>query len=112
MARLLLYLSLPGHGDVHALMYSTGTAKSWLSKGTSWAFFFQDTNGLAFFTLAAQLGVSLKLGLEVNSMTVPRVAKQAVGAITRLVRSDGWSVTANVEYNQLDPLLRANGEVY
>lgn len=97
-----------GHGDVHALMYSTGTAIKWLKNGIKWVYFFQDTNGLAFNTLAAQLGVSVTENLEVNSMTIPRKAKQAVGAITRLVEpATGNCMTVNVEYNQLDPLLRA-----
>merc|ERR1719422_2931421 len=30
-----------------------------------------------------------------------------MGAIAKLVRADGTSITMNVEYNQLDPLLRA-----
>jgi UDP-sugar pyrophosphorylase len=99
-----------GHGDVHALMLSTGTARNWLDQGIKYVFFFQDTNGLAFFTLAAQLGVSVALELEVNSMSIPRIAKQAVGAITKLVNAaDGSSMTINIEYNQLDPLLRATG---
>ncbi len=97
-----------GHGDVHALMYSSGTASAWYRSGTRYVVFFQDTNGLSFKTLPAMIGVSKKLGLEVNSLAVPRVAKQAVGAITKLVRADnGKEMTINVEYNQLDPLLRA-----
>lgn len=98
-----------GHGDVHALLHSTGTASKWLDQGLEWIFFFQDTNGLAFYTLAAQLGVSISLDLEVNSMAIPRVAKQAVGAISSLTHSDGRSMTVNVEYNQLEPLLIATG---
>jgi UDP-sugar pyrophosphorylase len=64
----------------------------------------------------------------VNSLAVPRYAKQAVGAITKLVytgseedagvlttvanaltfsSSGKKEMTVNVEYNQLDPLLRA-----
>lgn len=39
-------------------------------------------------------------------LQVPRKAKDAVGAITRLVRADGSSITVNVEYNQLEPLLK------
>ena len=35
------------------------------------------------------------------------LSRQAIGAIAQLVRSDGGSITINVEYNQLDPLLRA-----
>lgn len=69
--------------------------------------FFQDTNGLGFKTLPAVLGVSKELSLEVNSLAVPRVAKQAVGAICKLKHADGRQMTVNVEYNQLDPLLRA-----
>jgi UDP-sugar pyrophosphorylase len=98
-----------GHGDVHTLLHRTGVAKKWLDAGIEWITFFQDTNALAFFTLPAMLGVSVSLNLEVNSLAVPRFAKQSVGAITRLVRDDnsGKEMTINVEYNQLDPLLRS-----
>lgn len=98
-----------GHGDIHSLMHSTGTAKKWLDEGIRWCIFFQDTNGLAFYTLAAMLGVSKTLNLEVNTLAVPRKAKQAAGAITKLVNSTDARkcMTINVEYNQLDPLLRA-----
>lgn len=34
-------------------------------------------------------------------------AKEAIGAITKLVGPGGATMTVNVEYNQLDPLLRA-----
>jgi len=99
-----------GHGDVHALMHSTGTAARWLESGVEWVVFFQDTNGLAFCTLPAMLGVSVELGLEVNSLAIPRKAKQAVGAIARLTGGGAdppRDITVNVEYNQLDPLLRS-----
>lgn len=96
-----------GHGDVHCLMHSTGTAQAWLQRGVRWCVFFQDTNALAFHTLPAMLGVSRERSLEVNSLAVPRVAKQAVGAIVKLSHADGRDMTINVEYNQLDPLLRA-----
>ena len=97
-----------GHGDIHALLHSNGVAKSWLERGIKWNVFFQDTNGLAFHTLALSLGVSSKLGLIMNSITCPRKAKQAIGAITKLTKGD-QERTINVEYNQLDPLLRATG---
>jgi UDP-sugar pyrophosphorylase len=43
-----------------------------------------------------------------NSLAVPRKAKEAIGAITRLTKADGsGAMTVNVEYNQLDPLLRS-----
>jgi len=97
-----------GHGDIHALLHSNGVAKSWLEQGMKWTVFFQDTNGLAFHTLALSLGVSSKLGLIMNSITCPRKAKQAIGGITKLTKGD-QERTLNVEYNQLDPLLRASG---
>jgi UDP-sugar pyrophosphorylase len=98
-----------GHGDVHTLLASSGLAAAWAAEGRSHVVFFQDTNALAFTVTQAALGVSLRERYEVNSIAVPRKAKDAVGGITRLVRPDGSSMTVNVEYNQLEPLLRANG---
>jgi UDP-sugar pyrophosphorylase len=109
-----LSLKPHGHGDVHALMHSSGTAEKWAREGIHWCYFFQDTNALAFMSLPIMLGVSIRNGCDINSMTVPRKAKQAVGGIVRLESQAGGagparSMTINVEYNQLDPLLRANG---
>mmetsp|Transcript_3135 Transcript_3135/g.4413 ORF Transcript_3135/g.4413 Transcript_3135/m.4413 type:complete len:455 (+) Transcript_3135:98-1462(+) len=78
-----------GHGDIHALLYSNGVAKDWAKNGIDWLLFFQDTNGLAFHTLPLALGVSAKLGLIMNSITVPRKAKQAIGAIAKLKKTTG-----------------------
>jgi UDP-sugar pyrophosphorylase len=104
-----------GHGDVHALVYSEGVAKDWLAKGIEWTVFFQDTNGLAFHTLPLALGLSKKMGLIMNSLAVPRKAKQAIGGIAQLTNintkgdsANGEQRTINVEYNQLDPLLRSS----
>ena len=64
--------------------------------------------------------------VQVNSRCVPRVAKQAVGGIVKLKRSTAAvgrekggrvvveeeveeEMTINIEYNQLDPLLRSSG---
>jgi len=103
-------LSKPhGHGDIHSLLHSEGVVKKWLASGIRWTVFFQDTNGLAFHTLPLALGVSKKLGLLMNSMAAPRKAKQAIGGITKLENEEGGVRTINVEYNQLDPLLRASG---
>ena len=96
-----------GHGDIHALLHSHNVAKSWLEKGIEWTVFFQDTNGLAFHTLALALGVSSKRDLIMNSITCPRKAKQAIGAITKLTKGDEER-TINVEYNQLDALVKAS----
>jgi len=73
-----------GHGDIHALLYSAGVAKKWLAAGCKWLVLFQDTNGLAFHTLPLMLGVSTKLDLIMNSLAVPRKAKQAIGGIAKL----------------------------
>jgi len=96
-----------GHGDVHMLLHTSGLADEWLAAGFRWVCFFQDTNGQVFRALPAALGVSEAEGYDVNSLAVPRKAKEAIGAITRLLLPDGRSITINVEYNQLDPLLRA-----
>ncbi|MFS7998931.1 putative nucleotidyltransferase [Helianthus anomalus] len=82
-----------GHGDVHALLYSSGLLKEWKDTGLRWVVFFQDTNGLLFKAIPAALGV----------------AKEAIGGITKLTHTDGREMVINVEYNQLDPLLRATG---
>lgn len=76
-----------GHGDIHSLMHMNGVAKKWLNSGTKWMVLFQDTNGLAFHSLPLMLGVSKRLGFVMNSMAVPRKAKQAVGGIALLTKS-------------------------
>lgn len=97
-----------GHGDVHSLMFSNGVAQRWYDAGIKHLVFFQDTNGLGLFSLPAMLGVSDELNLEVNFCSVKRFAKQAIGALAKLVNiEDGREMNLNIEYNQLDPLLRA-----
>ncbi|XP_007019236.2 PREDICTED: UDP-sugar pyrophosphorylase isoform X1 [Theobroma cacao] len=98
-----------GHGDVHSLLYSSGLLNIWRDAGLRWVLFFQDTNGLLFKAIPASLGVSATKQYHVNSLAVQRKAKEAIGGITRLTHSDGRSMVINVEYNQLDPLLRATG---
>ncbi|BAF20396.1 uDP-sugar pyrophosphorylase [Oryza sativa Japonica Group] len=98
-----------GHGDVHALLYSSGLLEQWKSTGRKWVLFFQDTNGLLFNAIPSALGVSATKGYNVNSLAVPRKAKEAIGGITKLTHVDGRTMVINVEYNQLDPLLRATG---
>ncbi|KAK4490150.1 hypothetical protein RD792_000807 [Penstemon davidsonii] len=98
-----------GHGDVHSLLYSSGLLKEWLDAGRKWVLFFQDTNGLLFKAIPAALGVSATNEYHVNSLAVPRKAKEAIGGITKLTHQDGRTMVINVEYNQLDPLLRATG---
>ncbi len=78
-----------GHGDIHALLHSNKVALDWCKKGMEWVVFFQDTNGLAFHTLAVSLGVSKSRDLVMNSIAVPRKAKQAIGGIAKLVNESG-----------------------
>lgn len=96
-----------GHGDVHTLLASSGLARRWADEGRKYVVFFQDTNALCFTATTSALGVSVRERFEVNSITIPRMAGEAVGAITRLVKAGGESITVNVEYNQLEPLLKA-----
>lgn len=96
-----------GHGDVHMLLHSSGLATRWRAAGIRWAVFFQDTNALVFRALPAALGVSAARDFDFNSLAVPRRAKEAIGAITKLAYPDGTSRTLNVEYNQV--LVRGGG---
>uniref|UniRef100_A0A7S3JVS8 UTP-monosaccharide-1-phosphate uridylyltransferase n=1 Tax=Aureoumbra lagunensis TaxID=44058 RepID=A0A7S3JVS8_9STRA len=97
-----------GHGDVHVLLHQSGTLENWVKRGIQWVYFFQDTNALGFRPLLATLGLSKKLNLHCNFLTVPRLPGQAVGGIAKLHNQDeNKTMVVNVEYNQLDPLLRA-----
>ncbi|KAF5206725.1 Shikimate dehydrogenase (NADP(+)) [Thalictrum thalictroides] len=98
-----------GHGDVHSLLYSSGLLSVWHDAGLKWVLFSQDTNGLLFKAIPASLGVSSTKQYHVNSLAVPRKAKEAIGGIAKLTHTDGRTMVINVEYNQLDPLLRATG---
>jgi UDP-sugar pyrophosphorylase len=81
-----------GHGDIHELLYQSGVAKKWMTENSiKWMCFFQDTNGLAFHTLPLMLGVSKQMDLIMNSLAVPRKAKQAIGGITKLVKKSNPS---------------------
>ena len=100
-----------GHGDIHALLHKQGISKKWEDDfGIKYLVIFQvsltlfligiqednysqrfclllilqDTNGLAFNALPLMLGVSEKRGFIMNSLTIPRKAKQAVGGIAKL----------------------------
>ena len=56
--------------------------------------------------LCATLGVSAKNSYVMNSVAIPRIPGESIGGICRLVDGKGTSLTLNVEYNQLDPLLK------
>ena len=56
--------------------------------------------------LCATLGVSAKNSYVMNSVAIPRIPGESIGGICRLLDDKGSSLTLNVEYNQLDPLLK------
>ena len=104
--KLLLETKPHGHGDIHYLLYKSDKVKKWISEGKKYLVLFQDTNILAFNCIPSAIGSSIKLKLDINSICVPRKPKDAIGAICKLVKKDGTSITNNVEYNQLDSLLK------
>ena len=101
-----LALKPHGHGDIHMLMHTSGLAVRLFEQGIEHFLLLQDTNGQVFNAAPAAVGASVEHGFDFNSLAVNRVPGEAVGALTKLV-SDEKEFTLNVEYNQLDPLLRA-----
>mmetsp|Transcript_5575 Transcript_5575/g.16044 ORF Transcript_5575/g.16044 Transcript_5575/m.16044 type:complete len:706 (-) Transcript_5575:441-2558(-) len=101
-----------GHGDVHHLLYREGLVDQWEKEGRTHVVFLQDTNELVINSVIPVLGVSISKGFDMNSICIPRLAGEAAGAIVRLEhKSDpSKSLVINVEYNQLDPLLRSQGD--
>jgi UDP-sugar pyrophosphorylase len=97
-----------GHGDIHNLLFDSGVAAKWQAMGKEWMVFIQDTNALALKALPSVLGVSRKHNWEMNTVCVPRKPGEAMGAICRLINEQDPNdeLVINVEYNQLDSLLR------
>lgn len=102
-----LLLKPHGHGDIHTLLHTSGTAKKLAHAGVRYLLFIQDTNGQVFNAAFAAIGVSEQRGYDFNSIAVNRIPGEAVGGIARLAREGSPDLTINVEYNLLDPLLRA-----
>jgi UDP-sugar pyrophosphorylase len=101
-----LNLKPHGHGDIHTLLHTSGTAKKFAATGICHLLFIQDTNGQVFNAALAALGVSEIRGYDFNSIAVNRIPGEAVGGIARLKKPGAPDLTLNVEYNHLDPLLR------
>lgn len=101
-----------GHGDVHHLLYREGHIDQWEKEGKKHVVFLQDTNALVINSVLPTLGVSIAKGFHMNSICIPRLAGEAAGAITRLEHNTDpeKSLVINVEYNQLDPLLKTQGD--
>lgn len=88
------------------LLFTSGVAAKMLEQGIEHFAFIQDTNGQAFNALPAAIGASVEKDFDFNSIAVNRVPGEAVGGLAKLVKGEK-QLTLNVEYNQLDPLLRA-----
>ena len=101
-----LILKPHGHGDIHMLLYTSGLAAKLAKQGIEHLLFIQDTNGQVFNAMPAAIGVSVEKGFDFNSIAVNRIPGEAVGGLAKLVKGQ-TELTLNVEYNQLDPLLRA-----
>eukprot|EP00980_Cylindrotheca_fusiformis_P005582 scaffold1184_cov132-Cylindrotheca_fusiformis.AAC.3 len=106
-----------GHGDVHHLLHREGLVDKWEKEGRTHVVFLQDTNALVINSVVPTIGVSIAKGFHMNSICIPRLAGEAAGAIARLEcvlvthKTDPKkSLVINVEYNQLDPLLRTQGD--
>lgn len=101
-----LILKPHGHGDIHMLFHTSGLASKLHGQGIEHLVFIQDTNGQVFNALPAAIGVSVEKGFDFNSIAVNRIPGEACGGLAKLVKGS-TEITLNVEYNQLDPLLRA-----
>jgi len=101
-----------GHGDVHHLLYREGHVEKWEKEGRKHVIFLQDTNALVINSILPTLGVSIAKKFDMNSICIPRLAGEAAGAITSLEHKTDpeKSLVINVEYNQLDPLLKTQGD--
>jgi len=101
-----------GHGDVHHLLLREGHIDKWEEEGRKHVIFLQDTNALVINSILPTLGVSIEKKFDMNSICIPRLAGEAAGAIARLEHKTDpeKSLVINVEYNQLDPLLKTQGD--
>ncbi len=105
-AKYKLILKPHGHGDIHMLLHTSGLAAQLHAEGLEHIVLIQDTNGQVFNAVPAALGVAVEKQYDFNSVAVPRIPGEAAGGLATLVRGD-TRMTINIEYNQLDPLLRA-----
>ncbi|HMB01405.1 MAG TPA: UTP--glucose-1-phosphate uridylyltransferase [Spirochaetota bacterium] len=115
-AKYELALKPHGHGDIHMLMHKHNIAGKLAAQNINHLLFIQDTNAQALKAALTACGVSVKHNLTFNSIAVPRIPGEAAGALACLQKKDeSKSITINIEYNQLDALLRqtvdARGDV-
>ena len=94
-----------GHGDVHLYLNQSGLLKKWADEGREYIFIFNDTNPLVFRMLPSVVGASVKHNLAMNSITIPRVPGEPIGAICKIEnKSLNKTITTNIEYNIMSNL--------
>ncbi len=98
-----------GHGDIHVLIHDAGLAEYWNKIGVEQSVFIQDTNGQVVNGILPGLAVSEEKDFDLNFLTVSRDAGEAAGSIVDMKQGD-QTITMNVEYNELDPLLKSIGK--
>ncbi|MBP9854509.1 MAG: hypothetical protein KBD53_06550 [Candidatus Omnitrophica bacterium] len=96
------------HGDIHILMKQSGLAKTFTDTGKKQTIFFQDTNGQVFNAIPAALGNTVDKGYKMNFVAVNRRPGENSGSIAEMESTvDGKLKTFNIEYNLLNPVLKA-----
>ncbi|MBU0580573.1 MAG: UTP--glucose-1-phosphate uridylyltransferase, partial [Candidatus Margulisbacteria bacterium] len=100
-----------GHGEIHALLRDSGLKAKWKSESRKSIIYFQDTNGQSINAMAPALGVHVEQKASFTSITSDRAPGEAAGGVTKLVNKEDPTdmITANVEYNYLEPLLAPFG---
>lgn len=98
-----------GHGDIHSLMHTTGTAQKIYEKGCKYIITCNDTNPLSFRFLASYLGLVKEKELHLAYLAIPRVPNEAVGALCT-VKSKSQTFTTNIEYNFMEQILKEGNE--
>ena len=94
---------------MHALLHASGLARTLAAGGATHLVFLQDTNAQVFAAVPAALGVSVRHSLALNSLSVRRRGATRRARCSRSrAPPTADRVVANVEYNQLDALVRAS----
>ena len=95
---------------MHSLLHLSGTVTKWIEAGLTHIFIFQDTNFFAPRSGLVGLGVCASHDFDMCSLCVPRIAGEAIGGICTLTGEGKTTMTVNVEYNQIDAMLKATEE--
>ncbi len=103
-----LILKPGGHGDVHQQLHTRGYAKMLKDLGKTHLVFLQDTNAQVTNLILPAVGVSAEHGYAFNFVCVPRVPREPIGAVVKLISDEGER-TVNIEYNQLEAFFKAKG---